>query len=243
LDETNQEMDKELVNCGADSSHAALIERNWPIVDSLTGEVIRPALGEAVEVEGKKAFRPRDNYLVVTRIPNFLDPHFTALIEKDWTSWPWLLIFSGTHGPATKAVELLIEDVGLDVLESINKKLRSARAFQVLCRVGRLERDSWGTHKFRRIELCDVHRLNMTKKYTKRHTITRLEDCCPSRDRTASSRRIQRMCRSCIYKFSLCWRVKPSSSERLKRQRNPVVLGFDVIFPLVANTSRVAESS
>ena len=97
-------------------------------------------------------------------MPNFLDPNFGNLIDKNSASWPSLLIFSGTHAPGTRAAELLVEDVGLEILESISKECRSARAFQVLCRVRRLELDSNGMHRFSRIELFDVHPLNIDRQ-------------------------------------------------------------------------------
>jgi len=133
---------------------------NWPFEDTITGMRIRPEPGEMVTVRVQKAYVPKDNYLLITRLPNFLSPDFGELLSLDPSVWPHLLVFEGSHGIGTRAAELLVSSVGLKALQEAERELRGATEFQVLFRVtgfdlGLNDLTGESFHKFHQIELLD----------------------------------------------------------------------------------------
>lgn len=134
--------------------------RNWPMWDA-KDRAPRPAptRGESREVEGETSYLPADNYLLITRLPNFIDPNF---LQYAADTVPQLLVIEGTHGPGTLAAELLTRRAGLGALQELNEELRhqdATEAFQALFKVYDPAPTSNGFHRFRRIMLLDTHRL------------------------------------------------------------------------------------
>jgi hypothetical protein len=133
---------------------------NWPFEDTKTGTRITPEPGDKVPVKGQEAYVPKDNYLLITRLPNFVAPDFGELLSRDPSVWPHLLVFEGSHGLGTRAAELLVSSVGLKALQEAERELRGTTGFQVLFRVTGLDWElndltGKGFHKFHQIELVD----------------------------------------------------------------------------------------
>lgn len=144
---------------------------NWHLVDTEREEGnnrIRVQPGIRVALETGDAYLPRDNFLVVTRLPNFLSPEFGDL---DPSLWPQLLVFEGMHGPGTRAVELLLSAAGLEALRSAKTHLGPTTAYQLLFRATDLDITTGGFHKFHAIELMDVVSLDKIgiNRYQKAH--------------------------------------------------------------------------
>lgn len=135
---------------------------NWHYVDTKKRKRIRPEPGKRITVKEGDAYIPRDNYLLVTRLPNFLTSDFEELLQLDPSVWPHLLVFEGNHGLGTRAAELLVGSAGLKALEEAKSELRGATEFQVLFRVTGIELTDKGFHRFHKIELVEdgVARLN-----------------------------------------------------------------------------------
>lgn len=78
------------------------------------------------------------DYLLVTRLRNYLT-------QEALDSGKFILSFGGTHGPATRAVELLLQDK--EILRKIGIHLRNKpAAFQLLLRVADMRHhESYGT--------------------------------------------------------------------------------------------------
>jgi excisionase family DNA binding protein len=133
---------------------------NWPFEDTKTGTRIRPEPGEMFPVRGKKAYVPKDNYLLITKFPNFLSPDFGELLSLDPSVWPHLWVFEGSHGLGTRAAELLVSSAGLKALQEAERELRGATEFQVLFKVTGLDLEINALtgerfHKFHQIELVN----------------------------------------------------------------------------------------
>jgi hypothetical protein len=138
----------------------------WPLVDvnMETGKTKRLLLpepsDEIVAVSGRKAFVPLHNYLLVTRLPNFLDPRIDQWLELDRSQWPHILAIEGTHSIGTKAAELLASSGGLEALTQAEHDVHGATEFQLLFRVTRICTTFQGIHRFRRVEFVDAQRLD-----------------------------------------------------------------------------------
>lgn len=125
---------------------------NWPFVDMKQNEeLIIPQPGSRIEVKGKKAYLPYDNYILVTKLPNFLSPTRQGYPRL----WPQLLVFEGNNGVGTRAAELLIQPAGIEALEHLKSKLYGATSFQALFRVYDLDLTDKGYHRFSKIEPLD----------------------------------------------------------------------------------------
>jgi hypothetical protein len=101
-----------------------------------------------------------DNYLVVTKLPNFLSLDFADILKKegDVSTLPSMLVFDGMNGIGTRAVELLTQPEGLKQLERIKNEVSQLPAFQLLFRVSDFELTGEGDkafHKANTIELID----------------------------------------------------------------------------------------
>lgn len=94
---------------------------------------------------------PSENYLLVTKLPNFL----SSKRQGNPSSWPQLLVFEGNNGLGTRAVELLLQPAGLEGLDHVKSRLQGATAFQTLFRVYDIELTTQGFHRFRKIEPLD----------------------------------------------------------------------------------------
>jgi hypothetical protein len=99
-----------------------------------------------------------DNYLLVTRLPNFLSLDFTRFLEEetDMSQWSSMVIFAGMNGIGTRAVELLTQPEGLALLQSIKNIVNQMPAFQLLFRVSNIklmEETDRGFYKANKIDL------------------------------------------------------------------------------------------
>lgn len=131
---------------------------NWPYIDTYKpGKRYRPEpdyrTGRQIGVHGERAYLPRSNYLLITRLPNFLVRDLQDLPE-DPSIWPHLLMIEGNHGLGTRAVELLVQKPGLGALRDVPREVRSSHAFQVLFRVTDLELGKPGSEE--NLELEDA---------------------------------------------------------------------------------------
>lgn len=134
---------------------------NWGIVCVLDGATRDnyPVLQSKSSTEdpitlpsGETIGRIVDDYLVITRIPNFLSPEFDPNNRKTWTH---MVVFDGGHGTGTRAAELLPASRKLKLLNTIAEKVKGADVFQVVLHVGEVAEDG-GYHKAHDIDL--VHR-------------------------------------------------------------------------------------
>jgi excisionase family DNA binding protein len=129
---------------------------NWPVLDTWTGKRLRPQPGKRISIKTGDVHLPVDDYLIVTRIPNYLSSDFEGKLQLDPTVWPYMLVFDGSHGLATRAAELLVSDAGLDALRSARNMLGRASAYQLLFRVTKVELTEGGFHRYQTIQLEDA---------------------------------------------------------------------------------------
>jgi hypothetical protein len=157
---------------------------NWPYIDTYrSGKTYRPEpdrrQNKRLTVKGESVFLPYDNYLLVTRLPNFMLRDLSTLDGVHPSVWPHLLVIEGNHGLGTRAVELLLQKQGLQALSDASSALRGSHAFQVLFRVEHLEltgtTSADGTplayHRFRTINLEEPQDLDHigTDTYKRAH--------------------------------------------------------------------------
>ena len=138
---------------------------NWPFVctdENRPYRELRPEYDETrrlpVEWDGRMEEVPtlRNNYLLVTRIPNFLAPNFAETVKTTAREdWPYLTVFEGNHGVGTRGVALLLTAEGLASLEKLKHSLRGIAAFQQMFRVGDIALTPGDFHKPYSIELFD----------------------------------------------------------------------------------------
>ena len=141
---------------------------NWPYIDTyLPGKRYRPepdyrANRQVLLNAADTTYLPLSNYLLITRLPNFMVQDMSALGDLHPNVWPHLLVVSGNHGLGTRAAELLLEGVGLRALKDAHNELgSSSHAFQVLFRVTDVELEETEAengallayHRFHQIEL------------------------------------------------------------------------------------------
>lgn len=152
---------------------------NWEIVDSVTGYRLRPQLGDGAAQPlvstgtrsstidaTRDGHLPKDNYLLVTMLPNFLHPDFLRQTRSEWKR---VIMFTGNHGIGTRAAELLREGRGLQLLESVKHRVQGGTGFQLLFHVKeiRLTDDTeQGFHRFCAIDLVDVAVLDERAGFT-----------------------------------------------------------------------------
>lgn len=88
------------------------------------------------------------DYLLVTRLRNYLDPQATG-------EGKFLISFGGTHGAAIRAVGLLLKDQ--EVLRQIAQRLSSRKpaSYQILLRVGAMKHDLERGTRATKIEVVD----------------------------------------------------------------------------------------
>lgn len=143
---------------------------NWPFVctdPSRPWRLLTPEYGpDTVTVDrgGEVEVVPvlRTNYLLVTRLPNFLAPNFEQIVASSPPEdWPHLTVFEGNHGVGTRGVELLIAVEGLRPLELLSGRLEGAPTFQAVFLLGDIQRAAGGFHKPYSIELLDAAPLRL----------------------------------------------------------------------------------
>jgi hypothetical protein len=101
---------------------------------------------------------PLDDYLLVTKVPNFLAKNRTGHPK----TWPQLITFEGCKGLGTRAAELLVEPA----MEKLSDLLGGATAFQALFRASELHETADGVHQFTNIELLDWSVTGLDRKLT-----------------------------------------------------------------------------
>jgi hypothetical protein len=139
--------------------------KNWPIVDVQRGTQLvsdrRPLTSDELSAlpplasPSDRARLPTTNYLVLTRLPNFLDSDFGTAGMEDFT----LLVVSGVNGVGTRAAELLPTQTGLQALEDLSRQVGVGQAFQALFEAYDVKAAPGGTHRFRRIRYLCSHPL------------------------------------------------------------------------------------
>lgn len=139
----------------------------WPIVDDLRpqDQWYVPTDDVPITITDERGDkytlrRPGNNYLVVTRLPNFLHSSFAQVEKlKDLALgvFPKIVVIEGTNGIGTRAAELLINQQGVSELEKAKERLDDSIAFQLLFRVSGLkpvtDLSSPDFDRFTRIEL------------------------------------------------------------------------------------------
>jgi hypothetical protein len=145
----------------------------WPIVevDPAIGTVRRLLMPEAstvtVTVQGNRISVPRNNYVIITRLPNFLAPEFGRPHPPNHSRKPSMLVIEGTNGIGTRAVELLTTSrSGRDAILRAETALSGSKAFQVLFRVQSPLLDRRGAHRFQEIEFVDFHTMDLVQDET-----------------------------------------------------------------------------
>ncbi len=113
----------------ADSPNRLLLNRRR------TDQLIKPKLSKEFHfIKGKKIFLPYENYLIITRLPNFLSEKFDGRYPDLWGS---LVSIQATHGIGTRAVGLLLTHKGKDPLLEMKRAVSDARAFQAIFKVSK----------------------------------------------------------------------------------------------------------
>jgi excisionase family DNA binding protein len=142
---------------------------NWAIMDTVRKRTLRPQPSsnvlmvpstDAASLSTIEAHLPADNYLVVTRLPNFLHPDF---LQQSSDEWCRLVAFAGNHGLGTRAANLLTDTRGLRLLESAKAVTRGSTAFQLLFRATDLDvvaDPDMDFHMFASLELEEIHVLD-----------------------------------------------------------------------------------
>jgi hypothetical protein len=155
---------------------------NWPFVCTDERRPVPPLITPEysakeflrVEHSGRVEMVPivLDNYLLATRIPNFLAPNFEQIMQtSSREDWPYILVFEGTHGVGTRGVELLLTVKGLDVLDKLRISLNGANSFQAMFWMGDVMRTLGGFHKPNSIKLLDSVPMDLPDSvYLRAHT-------------------------------------------------------------------------
>jgi hypothetical protein len=136
-------------------------ESVWPLIDRLDRSSVLDMIptDEYINVDGERLRVPGNNYLIATRVPNYLDPGFPTILRRG-LPWPHLLVFEGANGIGTRAVELLSSAAGLQALQDAVDELDGAREFQLLFEAYAPQRDVIsGFHRFSRIRLVAAHKV------------------------------------------------------------------------------------
>ncbi len=128
---------------------------NWPLVDLKQRNNYISAKGGARATE--KADWMEDNYLTVTRIPNFLSESAEELIRKAVppSEWPHFVMLDGRNGIGTRGAALLASSAGQDALRKATdhiSKLGSS-SYQVIFHLTNLDKER--RSEFKRIEYYD----------------------------------------------------------------------------------------
>lgn len=139
---------------------------NWPLYDRQKQEVQVPEPGNRVKTQDGNLYGPGQNFLILTRLANFLDPTFGAKVDipnMPRHSWPTMLVIDGTHGPGTRGIELLLGDDGPDILEDIAHNLAGADSYQILLVLSGLVGAGGGLQRFKQVERVEVQPLHIDR--------------------------------------------------------------------------------
>ncbi|MGY1683926.1 hypothetical protein [Geodermatophilus sp. SYSU D01176] len=147
---------------------------NWPLVDAKNdGRLRRPRpSATGITIKGQTAYLPDENWLLITRLPNFLHSKFPIESgSRDPSYWPSLLVIEAAHGVGTRAAELLADQNALPMLEELETAVKGVEYFQALFIVSDLDLErefewTWKGpkrkrfHRFNTIGLEDVEPLD-----------------------------------------------------------------------------------
>ncbi|MDO8649665.1 MAG: hypothetical protein Q7R81_07880 [Candidatus Peregrinibacteria bacterium] len=131
---------------------------NWPVENLSTGKMLWP---RASATDSLAVKRPGDEHtrlyptfntdgLIVTKMPNFLDPSFAQKMEESPDKWPYVVAFEGLHGIATRGVGVLSSLQGMQALVKLYEMRRGhedAQAFQAIFELTGIERNAQGFHE------------------------------------------------------------------------------------------------
>lgn len=141
--------------------------KGWPLIDNLTNDVIGAPITykhDTIAVNDKRVKLVQSNFVLITRLPNYLDPQFPEVADKP-AEWPHMLVVEGGNGIGTRAAELLASSAGLKALHNASVALADAREFQVLFEAFDLDLDLRDFHRFRGIRYVASHGLSRTAPY------------------------------------------------------------------------------
>lgn len=149
---------------------------NWGLIDTASDKPIYGATGdEFTDKDGRKGHYIQSNFLIVTRLPNFLSRDFATTPPEEW---PTLVVFQGMHGIGTRAIELLSAGEGLQALRDARKGLGGCGQFQLKFTVSgrqpaeQVESEAIPYDRFTKVQLDHdgVHRLELPEsKYIAAH--------------------------------------------------------------------------
>lgn len=149
---------------GVTGSRAAI---GWPLIDRFSDELVgAPATNrrDTIVVNDRRVRLVKSNFVLLTRLPNYLDPDFAEVADKP-NEWPHMLVVEGGNGIGTRAAELLATASGLAALHDASVALDGAHEFQVRFEAYDVDLDLRGFHRFRSIRYVDSYRLPRTTPY------------------------------------------------------------------------------
>jgi hypothetical protein len=135
-------------------------ERPPWVIERLDGKGKVPFYKPAPYRDGPLAGFLEDDYLLVTKVPNFL--------TDAYTDGSCIISFGGAHGTATRAVRLLLND--RPALQDIARRLppsegRLPSSYQILLRVHGIDHDPHKGSRPRRIDCLDAVELTPKEHY------------------------------------------------------------------------------
>ena len=139
---------------------------NWPLIDSQKSQLLTVQVGRSVDrgLVARQAFWLEDNYLTITRLPNFLSWRAANLLESnaDLSTWPQLVILDGRNGLGTRGAELLTQPAGEEALRNALQEVGkfAGSAYQVLFKLTCVNTNT-GFSRFTRIDFVDAHEVRM----------------------------------------------------------------------------------
>jgi hypothetical protein len=123
------------------SSHGLVERPNWPIVDQ-RGDSPRSIFPE---LDGSNFLKT--DLLLITKIPNYMT-------LEGLQSGRSVVSIAGTHGTATRAVELLLSNNRM--LAEVGREVNNAQGFQLLCQVSDIRHDALLGSRARRLDVRDI---------------------------------------------------------------------------------------
>lgn len=139
---------------------------NWPLIDTQARQPKVVSVGKRVENNStrRRTFWLADNYLTITRLPNFLSWRANHLLSTraNTSSWPQLVILDGRNGLGTRGAELLTQKAGEEALHNALLAVsKFGSAYQILLKLTSISTDT-GFSRFTCIEFIDAHEVRMS---------------------------------------------------------------------------------
>lgn len=138
---------------------------NWPLIDTHRAEpwVVETGTRLGGLAYDLPTYWLRDNYLTITRIPNFLSVRGADLLSRqtELARWPQLVILDGRNGLGTRGAELLTMTTGDEALRGAAHAIRNfGSAYQLLFRLTNLATDA-AFSRFVGIEFIDAFEIHI----------------------------------------------------------------------------------